>query len=506
MSPLTFVCSKYLIAFSYCRSFQLVGILHCLSQIFKKGHRHNILPCASVILSPCLIVSTQPNQTLTRKLLTKLFQRLGLTFLPPRVAAWRYQRGSRSLVENMLQCGVGASTALQSVEAISTDLSDLSPEDIPSEIEEVIDQLLCSLRDKDTVVRWSAAKGIGRMTMRLPEVFGDDVIAAVLELFDNPDDDSAWHGGCLALAELSRRGLLLPDRLAAVFPIVSKAMHFDVLRGQHSVGAHVRDAACYVCWAFARAYSPLIIRPFVDTLADAMIVVALFDREVNCRRAASAAFQENVGRQGVENFPLGIEVTAIADYFSLGVRSTAFVDIAPSVAKLSTKFSSTIVEHLSLHKISHWDPDIRKLAARALGKVAFVCPDIVVSSLMHVVPNGVISSSLPTRHGCVLFAAEVILSLSIQGDIAAEVSEEVSQIVTNIEKARMYRLALLLKSRYHFLKFVLYRIIYNFRGRGSEILREASCLLIENIARSQLPLVSKTQVSAICLIFNSQLP
>lgn len=48
----------------------------------------------------------------------------------------------------------------------------------------------------------------------------------------------------------------------------------------NSVGAHVRDAACYVCWAFARAYSPVIIRPFVRELADAMIVVALFDREV----------------------------------------------------------------------------------------------------------------------------------------------------------------------------------------------------------------------------------
>jgi tubulin-specific chaperone D len=31
----------------------------------------------------------------------KLFQRIGLAFLPPRVVAWRYQRGQRSLLQNL---------------------------------------------------------------------------------------------------------------------------------------------------------------------------------------------------------------------------------------------------------------------------------------------------------------------------------------------------------------------------------------------------------------------
>jgi len=31
--------------------------------------------------------------------------------------------------------------------------------DIPDEIEDVIEELLCGLRDKETVIRWSAAKG-----------------------------------------------------------------------------------------------------------------------------------------------------------------------------------------------------------------------------------------------------------------------------------------------------------------------------------------------------------
>lgn len=45
--------------------------------------------------------------------------------------------------------------------------------------------------------------------------------------------DGAWHGGCLALAELGRRGLLLPQRLEDVVPIILNALKYDERRGSY---------------------------------------------------------------------------------------------------------------------------------------------------------------------------------------------------------------------------------------------------------------------------------
>ncbi|RXN03949.1 tubulin-specific chaperone D [Labeo rohita] len=121
-------------------------------------------------------------------------------------------RGSRSLVVNLAESSVTGS-----VQATKPDLDSASLEedyDIPQEVENVIEQLLVGLKDKETIVRWSSAKGIGRVTGRLPKELADDVVESVLECFSFQETDNAWHGGCLALAELGRRGLLLPSRLS----------------------------------------------------------------------------------------------------------------------------------------------------------------------------------------------------------------------------------------------------------------------------------------------------
>ena len=71
---------------------------------------------------------------------------------------------------------------------------------------------------------------------------GDDVVGSVIELFSPSGSDTAWHGACLALAELARRGLLLPSRLQLVAPLVAGALQYDVRRGPHRHGH-----CCYHC-------------------------------------------------------------------------------------------------------------------------------------------------------------------------------------------------------------------------------------------------------------------
>ena len=458
-------------------SFEIIGVLHCISQIFKKGHRSRILPHATTILTPCLAIAAQDNQVLVRKLTCKLTQRIGMTFLPPKVASWRYQRGSRSLLKNLTnETDIENETSDGPAKTKSSSENNIDmeeDEEVPEQLEDIIEHLLQSIQDKDTVVRWNAAKGIGRTTMRLSKAFADDVVGAVLELFEDPDADSAWHGGCLALAELTRRGLLLPERLEEVMPVIEKAILYDVLRGQHSVGSHVRDAACYVCWAFARAYSPTVMQPFIQTLAGSMLITGLYDREINCRRAASAAFQENVGRQGNENFPDGIEIITIADYFSLGNRTNAYLTIAPEVAKMNDSFHEVLMDHLISSKICHWEPEMRSLASKALAELAIINTTRTIAALEKLLESS-FSTNFTTRHGSILSVAEITLALC-HCDVSLSDSqiENIVNLVPKLDKARL------------------------FRGRGGELLRQASCLLINNIAKAAFPFPIKTKVTLV---------
>ena len=89
--------------------------------------------------------------------------------------------GFRSLEDNL-----GSGTTTTTTSSMQVDGEDEEEEDeemeIPDDVEEIVEFLLTCLKDRETIVRWSAAKGVGRVTGRLPREFADQVSLIVSHL------------------------------------------------------------------------------------------------------------------------------------------------------------------------------------------------------------------------------------------------------------------------------------------------------------------------------------
>ncbi|KAK7469200.1 hypothetical protein VKT23_003691 [Stygiomarasmius scandens] len=297
------------------------------------------------------------SNTIVRKLQTKLSARIALRLLPGK-------RNARV-----------KGPSLSSNQNLSEDATDVEEADIPEEVETVLEHLFSALQDKDTLVRWSAAKGIARVAERLPVDFADQVLETVLghfkihsvaaaAMYDVPAvAEATWHGACLACAEMVRRGLVSPLRLPELIDWLAKALYFDVRKGAHSVGSNVRDSGAYVLWAMARAHQPSELAQYAGDLARHLVTVSLYDREVHIRRAASAAFQEFVGRTSL--FPHGIDVLRKTDFYAVGIRRNAFLVAAPEVAE-HIEYRPYLFDHLLNVTLRHWDINMRRLGSQSL--------------------------------------------------------------------------------------------------------------------------------------------
>ncbi|XP_027363984.1 tubulin-folding cofactor D isoform X1 [Abrus precatorius] len=450
--------------------FQLLGGVEALAAIFKAGSRNLLLDAIPVVWNDTSILYKSSNAArspLLRKYLMKLTQRIGLTALPHRLPSWRYMGRITKL-----NVSLNTSNAVNDNYSNTNEVADGEEDedmDVPEYVEEIIEMLLSGLRDMDTVVRWSAAKGIGRISSHLTSSLSEEVLSSVLELFSPGEGDGSWHGGCLALAELARRGLLLPASLPKVVPVIVKALHYDVRRGPHSVGSHVRDAAAYVCWAFGRAYYHTDMRSILEELSPHLLTVACYDREVNCRRAAAAAFQENVGRQG--NYPHGIDIVIAADYFSLSSRVNSYLHVAVSIAHYEG-YLLPFVDDLLDRKICHWDKSLRELAAEALSLLVKYDPQFFASTVMEKLIPCTLSSDLCMRHGATLATGELVLALhQCNFSLPSDKQKSLAGVVPAIEKARLYR------------------------GKGGEIMRAAVSRFIECISISKVALSEKIRKS-----------
>ena len=73
------------------------GVLISLSSVYKYGQRDYLMKAAPKLVPVCEMLmggkSRFSSNAVIRKLCIKLVQRLGLSFLKPKVAKWRYKRG-----------------------------------------------------------------------------------------------------------------------------------------------------------------------------------------------------------------------------------------------------------------------------------------------------------------------------------------------------------------------------------------------------------------------------
>ncbi|KAL0073909.1 armadillo-type protein [Phycomyces blakesleeanus] len=501
------LCDEHLIPFiQWCEQrlgseidvFETAGILSSLCDTYQLSPREVLWPTLDDHIIPILnlpFFATFADNALIRKLRTKLTQRVGLCYLKPKIATWRYQRGNRSLRQNLETTDISGSSQTHTNRVKSKTVGEEEEEeeeeeDISENLEVIFDILLTGLRDKDTIVRWSAAKGIGRITQRLPRELAEDVIGSILELFEENTytdpktqkidmtavSENTWHGASLAVAELARRGLLLPGRLTETVPWIVHGLKFDLKRGSHSIGSHVRDAACYVCWSFARAYAPSILEPFVEKIAQNLVVVSVFDREINIRRASSAAFQENVGRQGI--FPRGIDIIQTADYFSVGNRSNSFLSVAIEIAKFD-EYRYHLIDHLVNITAKHWDKAMRVLASKALFELTALDPIYMINTAIPTLIPFTVSKDLQISHGAMLALAEICLALGECRQKDAKLEEYWQS------KSEM------IKSIANIVPLLPPRSLTTF---GSEHIREAACHLIECLSYAKFPSFPDTKI------------
>jgi hypothetical protein len=456
--------------------FAAAGALTALAAAYKRGDRTRLRVLAGRVfeaIRPCFRDGECRDRRPLKQLAVKLVARVGVAVLKPRVASWCYARGKRTLMVSDSDSGIRMYNGTAEDNEANVGLEEDGSEAV---LELVVDTLLEGMRDSETRTRWSGAKGIGRIASRLPRSIADDVVESVLFVFSDPgsfDDDRAWHGSCLALAELSRLGVLLPVRLSDAFSALSAALEYDRRRGSHSVGAHVRDSACYVAWAFARAYAPQIVAPHLPVLVEKILMAAVFDREVHVRRAAGAALQENIGRQGVAAFGAkGIKLTQIADFFVLGSRERAYIEVAPAVAHLG--YWESLFVHLLEERIKHWDASVRLLAAKSLGVLVegLETQDrkqkVMLKAILFLAPLASESRELASRHGALLALSHITRALDVVDD--KHLAAELGNVVPRLEAARLYR------------------------GRGGELVRSAACGLIEALTSRPCPLPVKIQL------------
>lgn len=285
---------------------------------------------------------------------------------------------------------------------------------LDSMLEDVIDQLLIFLGDKDTPVRFAASKALSVIAAKLDSSLAARITEAVI---DGLEEDTfwedvmgkskvcrqdnigpstlrrnltavnplRWQGLVLTLSHLIYRRSPPVEQLAEILKALMIALRFEQRSSiGTSVGTSVRDAACFGMWALARRYTTkeLLsvdashIHPtntpgsggsVLQIISNEVLLAATLDPSGNIRRGASAALQEMIGRHP-DTITEGISVVQTVDYHAVALRSKALLEVAVGASRLNESYRCLIVDGLlDWRGIRSADSQSRRFAATAIG-------------------------------------------------------------------------------------------------------------------------------------------
>lgn len=244
-----------------------------------------------------------------------------------------------------------------------------------AQLEERVDleAFLVALGHRETAIRWTGAKALLRACPVGSEsrVLEHLIAAIEKELLADVEGGEAsatlLHGHLLAIGQffhLQKSGSFRdPQKL--ISSVLIPCLKFDQIRGLYAIGSFVRDAACYVAWSLSRCQSVRYTPNHLECLQKALIFLALFDREVGCRRAAAAALQELLGRQ--QGGP--IEVLSVLHFSSVASLEVSFQKNMLEILKIIPEYwKEDMFAHLLHVTLKNFDVKVRELGAQAISK------------------------------------------------------------------------------------------------------------------------------------------
>ena len=357
-------------------------------------------------------------------------------------------------------------------------------------IEEVIQQLLSWLADKDTPVRLAASKALSVITLNLPSSMASEVVEAIAAALEenvlwtevetskthkmrhiamqrdlSAVDALEWQGLILTLSHLLFRRCPSLEQLPIVLKALIIALNFEQRTSfESSTGTSVRDAACFGIWSLARRYStdhllamdisatkrtlrddpPITV---LQAVADELVAASIADPSGNIRKGASAALQELIGRHP-NTIIHGIDLVRVVDYHAIALRSKALKEVAISAAEVDEHYwHVTMKALLSWRAIGATDPESRRCTSQALGHLSTIQGEPGFILMMGRILDDLKrleGRQVVNRHGLLLAAGAVILE-ALHPSLANSMTE-VSSVVSQFWK--IFDLPLLLEDKY----------------------------------------------------------